>query len=139
LILQFEEEYASLTLPPVAKGLREQLLSYAEHTDSLDFHGLIAHLTGLRFEAALSWALSNQPLPLPSGASTQATVSEAADEWRHFFERLRGSNLDEDVAASERESVATGSAAASQQHVAISTERFAWRRGETGSDTGSED
>jgi DNA primase len=138
LLPRLEEAFAALPLPPPARRLLTGLQSYADSADSLDFAGLIAHLTTLRLADDAAWALGNERLPLAPCAGADVTASDAEAGWWQIYGLMRRSSLEADVAAAERDFAATPTIAAQARLLALSAQLSAARSGGLAADEDTE-
>jgi DNA primase len=139
LLPRLEEAFATLPLPTPARRVLGALQSYGDAAESLDFNGVIAHLTSLRLADDAAWALGDTPFPLPSCASAVATAGVAEAGWWHIYGMMRRFTLEAEVAAAQRDFAAMPSEAAQQRLMALCTALDASRRGEAGLDALSEE
>jgi len=135
LLSRLEEAFATLPLPAPARRLLAGLQSYADSAESLDFAGVIAHLTSLRLADDAAWALGDSPFPLPAFVAVSATPSMAEAGWWHVYGLMRRSRLEAEVVAAERDFAAAPSAESQQRHLALLAALQAARHGDADLDT----
>ncbi len=103
LLHDVQGAYASLPMDDVLSRLRVRLLAWAETADSLDFEGLMDHLTESGCGAEIEHVLTAGTMPLPECAATTAMPADAEAGWWHFFGFLNVERLREEVAIAKQE------------------------------------
>lgn len=134
LLHDVEEALGAIDLPAPLAGLRNELLRWAEQSQTLDADDLITHLTSAGLAADAVQAQSSVPYPLPACARPDAQPAEAEAGWWHIFGLMHRGRLEEEVAAASREFVSRPDEAAQRRLIALCTARDALRRGEQGQD-----
>ncbi len=119
MLHRLEETLATLKLPPPARRLLTAAQAFADSADSLDFDGLINHLTSLRLADDAAWAMGDVPLPLPACAGPAATVSEAEAAWWRIYGLMRRSLLEAELAQARRDCAENFTAASVQRVEAL--------------------
>ena len=132
LLRDVEHAYADLPLPSPLNQLRATLLAWAETTDTLDFGGLMSHLSHSGLAAEAVQALSAVPVPLPACAAPDAMPAEAEAGWWHIFGLMHRERLEEEVVAASRDFAERADGAAQRRLIALCAARDALRRGDQG-------
>jgi DNA primase len=138
LLPRLEEALALLTLPPPAQRLFAAMQNLGEAAESLDFNGLIDHLTTLRLVDDAAWALGDQPLPLPECAGPAATKGDAEAGWWGIYGLMRRGLLEAELAAARRDCAARFTPEAVQRVEALAVALLGRAGGEPGSELGPE-
>ncbi len=124
LLAKLEETAATLPLPPVARRLLAAAQTWADNAESLDFEGLINHLTNLRLADDAAWAMGDLPLPLPAGAGPATTAVEAEAAWWRIYGLMRRGLLEAELAQARRDCAANFSAASVQRVEVLASALF---------------
>lgn len=103
LLPEVRHAYASLVLEGVLSRLRDSLLAWADTAESLDFTGLMDHLTESGYSSEIEQVLAAGVMPLPECAASSAMPAEAEAGWWHFFGFLNVEHLREEVALAKLE------------------------------------
>ena len=93
LLADVEEAFALTDLPPDCARLRTKFAEFHDCHDTLDSPTLLTHLhkSGLAADASQVLAQVLAMSPLPSCASSSATLAEAVDGWWELFGLMRAS------------------------------------------------
>ncbi len=124
LLGKLEETVATLPLPPVARRLLVAVQEWTDGAETLDFEGLINHLTNLRLADDAAWALGDLPLPLPACAGPDTTARQAEAAWWRIYGLMRRGQLEAELAQAQRECAANFSAATVQRVEALAAALF---------------
>jgi DNA primase len=98
LLHDVQTAYATLVLDDRLTAVRDALLAWAENAETLDFAGLMDHLTKSGCSVDIERILSAGAMPLPACALPSAMPAEAESGWWHFFGFLNVERLREEVA-----------------------------------------
>ena len=129
LLLNVEEAFAAIDLPPSLDRLRHAILHWLSDVETLDSAALITHLTQTGLEGLAFQALSAVPLPLPACAASSATAFEASQGWWHFFGLLEPDRLDGEIDAARRQLDETSDPTALRRLTALVQARNEMRAG----------
>jgi hypothetical protein len=97
---------------------------WTDGAETLDFEGLINHLTNLRLADDAAWALGDLPLPLPACAGPDTTARQAEAAWWRIYGFMRRGQLEAELAQAQRECAANFSAATVQRVEALAAALF---------------
>lgn len=139
LLARVEAALDTLSLPPAARRLMDAAREYADMAESLDFTGLMTHVTGLRLAEDAAWALGDRPLPLASCAGLAATEAEAEAGWWHIYGLMRRRSLEAEVTAAKEAYQRDQTDAAHRRLVALCAALDASRRGADGDEYAAEE
>ena len=124
LLPKLEDRLASLPLPAAARRLLEATRAWADEAESLDFEGLLNHLTGLRLADDAAWALGDVPLPLPACAGPAETAEAAEVAWQGIYGLMRRSQLESELAQARQDCAASFTASSVQRVEALAAALF---------------
>jgi DNA primase len=117
LLPDLEESLGMLELPPHLARLRDALAAWLDSHPALDREALNAHFRRLGYDGDVSAVLEARHLP--PGAMPHATLSEAASSWWQIYGFMRQAQLEEEVAAKQRQFSQTQDAETERQLVAL--------------------
>ena len=117
LLPDLEEALGMLELPPHLTRLRDALGAWLDQNPMLDREALNAHLRRLGYDGDLSAVLEAGPLS-PS-TMPNASPAEVASFWWQIYGFMRQEQLQEEVAAKQREYQQTQDAETARQLVAL--------------------
>ena len=117
LLPDLEEPLGMLDLPPPLTRLRDALAAWLDGHPELDRDALNAHLRRLGYDGDVSAVLEARHLP--ASAMPNASLTEAASSWWQIYGFMRQSQLEEEVAAKQRQFSQTQDAETERQLVAL--------------------
>lgn len=117
LLQDLEEPLGLLELPPHLARLRDALAAWLDGHPALDREALNAHLRRLGYDGDVCAVLETRHLP--PGAMPHATLAEAASSWWQIYGFMRQAQLEEEVAAKQRQFSQTQDAETARQLVAL--------------------
>jgi DNA primase len=103
LLHEVHAAFATLHVDDKLARLRDALIAWSEHAETLDSEGLIAHLTSSGYSSELEYVLTAGAMPLPTCALPGAMPAEAEAGWWHFFGFLNVDHLREEVGLAKLE------------------------------------
>ncbi len=103
LLPDVQNAYATLPLEGALGRIRETLFAWGETAETLDFAGLMDHLTKSGCSSDIDYVLTAGPMPLPECAMPTAMPAEAEAGWWHFFGFLNVEHLRDEVALAKME------------------------------------
>ncbi len=103
LLHDVQHAYATLILDTTLSQLRDRLLAWAETAETLDFAGLMDHLTKSGCSSEIEQVLTAGAMPLPECTAPTAMPAEAEAGWWHFFGFLNVEHLRQEVALAKAE------------------------------------
>ncbi len=106
-----------LDLPPHLTRLRDALAAWLGGHPELDREALNAHLRRLGYDGDVSVVLEARHLP--ASAMPNASLTEAASSWWQIYGFMRQAQLEEEVAAKQRQFSQTQDAETARQLVAL--------------------
>jgi hypothetical protein len=110
------------------------MLDWSDSAEVLDSAALVSHLTAVGLAAEAAQAVAASPNPLPECAAPGAMPAEAEEGWWHFYDLLRRSRLDEEVAEARQDFERRPSEATAQRLIRLRAAQEALNRGEQGMD-----
>ncbi|MCB8880450.1 DNA primase [Acidisoma cellulosilytica] len=117
LLPDLEEPLGMLDLPPHLTRLRDALAAWLDGHPELDREALNAHLRRLGYDGDVSVVLEAKHLP--ASAMPNASLTEAASSWWQIYGFMRQAQLEEEVAAKQRQFSQTQDAETARQLVAL--------------------
>ncbi|MCB8874806.1 DNA primase [Acidisoma silvae] len=117
LLPDLEEPLGMLDLPPHLTRLRDALAAWLDGHPELDREALNAHLRRLGYDGDVSVVLEARHLP--ASAMPNASLTEAASSWWQIYGFMRQAQLEEEVAAKQRQFSQTQDAETARQLVAL--------------------
>ncbi len=97
LLHEVHAAFATLQVDDRLARLRDALIAWSEHAETLDSEVLIAHLRSSGYSSELEHVLTAGAMPLPECALPGAMPAEAEAGWWHFFGFLNVDHLREEV------------------------------------------
>jgi DNA primase len=117
LLPDLEEPLGMLDLPPHLARLRDALAAWLDSHPALDREALNAHFRRLGYDGDVSAVLEARPLP--ASAMPDASLAEAASFWWQIYGFMRQAQLEEEVAAKQRQFSQTQDVETARQLVAL--------------------
>ena len=117
LLPDLEEPLGMVDLPPHLTRLRDALAAWLDGHPELDREALNAHLRRLGYDGDVSVVLEARHLP--ASAMPNASLTEAASSWWQIYGFMRQAQLEEEVAAKQRQFSQTQDAETARQLVAL--------------------
>ena len=131
LLRDVDEAFGAISMPAWLARLRNAILGWFQHAETLDTASLMSHLHQSGLSADVDQALSSVAVRLPECASPDAMPADAETGWWHFFGLLNPDRLEEEVAAAQRDFVRLADVPSQNRLSALSAARERLRRGET--------